>query len=106
MAAPRNGYLVHLAIGASPVLVLDPKDAKNYPGAAGVEPVVIMRADTGTTEAPHFYVVDRMRHPHKDAAPLVFDKAAADARDALRAAARQKAPATWTDAERAAMGDT
>jgi hypothetical protein len=101
MAAPRFGFLVHLAAGST-VLVLSERDARTYPGRIGHQPVVVHRGDGGTPDLPQFYI---LAQSFPEAPALVFDKLAADARDELRASAKQKAAAQWTDAERTAMGD-
>jgi hypothetical protein len=97
MAAPRLGYLVHLA-NASPVLVLSERDAKTFPGRVGHEPVVIHKGDNGTADLPQYYALDRLRHPFPEAPALVFDKLAADARKAVRDAALAKLTAEERDA--------
>jgi hypothetical protein len=104
MAVPRMGYLVTLAAGVE-VFVLSERDAKTYPGRVGHRAIVAHKGDNGTTDLPQYYALDPLKHPFPEAAPLVFDKVAADARDALRTSAKQKPAAQWTDAERVAMGD-
>lgn len=99
MAAPRTAYLVHLG-GSAPVLVLSERDAKTYPGRIAHETLVVHRGDNGTADLPQYYALDRTRHPLPEAAPLVFDKVAADARKATRDAAVAK----LTLAERDACG--
>jgi len=96
MASPRSAFLVHMANGSAPVLVLNETDAATYPGRAGSEPVVVIRGDAPDT----FYRLDRSAHPFVEAPPLAFDQAAADARKAVRQAARAK----LTQEERDACG--
>lgn len=96
MAAPRSAYLVHMANGTGPHLVMSEQGAKTYPGRLGSEPVVVIRGDVAGT----FYRLDRTTHMFPEAPPMVFDQAAADARKALRVSARGK----LTQEEREACG--
>lgn len=86
MAIPRQAFLVHMKDGSGPHLVMTETDARTYPGRAGSQQIVVIRGDN----AGEFFALDPSRHAYAESPPMVFDSVAADARKALRIAARSK----------------